>query len=176
MGKFNLSEYDDVAKRIKDFYAKNEDGRIITKILFQDGNRSMVKAFIYLNVVDQTHKCPKATGIAEEERMGKQKTKEGGEYEPVNFSSWTENCETSAIGRALANMDMSGNKRPSRQEMEKVQRYSDDSSASSSPAITPENGQSDVCYVCGEKVTEKVAEYSKGKFKKVLCFDCQKKV
>jgi hypothetical protein len=33
-----------------------------------------------------------------------------------------ETCETSAIGRALANMNLSGNKRASRTEMEKAQR------------------------------------------------------
>lgn len=174
MGKFNLNEYDDVAKRIKDFYTKHTDGRITTKVLFQDGNRTIVKAFIYLNVEDQKNKCPKATGIAEEERMGKQKTATGSEYEPVNYSSWTENCETSAIGRALANMNMSGNKRPSRQEMEKVQRYSNDNSENHRPTAAPQNGQGDVCSECGDEVTGKVAEYSKGKYGKVLCFDCQK--
>jgi hypothetical protein len=40
----------------------------------------------------------------------------------ANKTSALENCETSAIGRALANMDMSGNKRTSREEMEKVSR------------------------------------------------------
>jgi hypothetical protein len=45
----------------------------------------------------------------------------------ANKSSWWENCETSAIGRALANMGMSISKqRPSREEMAKVQRYEDD--------------------------------------------------
>lgn len=174
MGKFNLNEYDDVAKRIKDFYTENADGRITTRVLFQDGNRTMIKAFVYMCREDQEKKCPRATGIAEEERMGKQKTKEGGEYEPVNFSSWTENCETSAIGRALANMNMSGNKRPSRQEMEKVQRYSNIDSANPSTTTAPQNGQGDVCSKCGDEVTDKVAKYSKEKFGKVLCFDCQK--
>ena len=32
-----------------------------------------------------------------------------------------------------------------------------------------------VCEKCGEGVTEKVANYSKDKYGKVLCFDCQKK-
>jgi len=124
MGKFNLNDYDQVEDRISKFYKENPDGRITTRVLFQDGERTMIKAFIYLNIEEQKAKCPKATGIAEEERVGVAKTKTGSEYEPVNYSSWTENCETSAIGRALANMGMSGNKRPSRQEMEKVQRYS----------------------------------------------------
>jgi hypothetical protein len=45
----------------------------------------------------------------------------------VNRTSHVENCETSAIGRALANCGMAGSdmsKRPSREEMSKVQRTS----------------------------------------------------
>nr|DAH77200.1 MAG TPA: hypothetical protein [Caudoviricetes sp.] len=42
---------------------------------------------------------------------------------PVNKTSACENAETSAIGRALANAGYSGDKRASREEMEKVRRY-----------------------------------------------------
>jgi hypothetical protein len=40
----------------------------------------------------------------------------------ANKTSALENCETSAIGRALANMGLSGDQRASREEMAKVQR------------------------------------------------------
>jgi hypothetical protein len=56
-----------------------------------------------------------ATGYAEEVRGAGN----------VNRTSHVENCETSAVGRALANAGMAGtdvNKRPSREEMGKVQR------------------------------------------------------
>jgi hypothetical protein len=55
-----------------------------------------------------------ATGYAEEVRGAGN----------VNRTSHVENCETSAVGRALANAGMAGtdvNKRPSREEMAKVQ-------------------------------------------------------
>jgi hypothetical protein len=55
-----------------------------------------------------------ATGYAEEVRGAGN----------VNRTSHVENCETSAVGRALANAGMAGtdvNKRPSREEMSKVQ-------------------------------------------------------
>lgn len=42
------------------------------------------------------------------------------------------------------------------------------------PITAPQNGQGDVCSECGDGVTDKVAEYSKGKFGKVLCYNCQK--
>jgi hypothetical protein len=57
---------------------------------------------------------PVATGHAEEVRGAGN----------VNRTSHVENCETSAVGRALANAGMAGtdvNKRPSREEMSKVQ-------------------------------------------------------
>jgi hypothetical protein len=56
-----------------------------------------------------------ATGYAEEVRGAGN----------VNRTSHVENCETSAVGRALANAGMAGSdvsKRPSREEMAKVQR------------------------------------------------------
>ena len=42
----------------------------------------------------------------------------------ANADAWMENCETSAIGRALANWNYQGNgkKRPSREEMSKVDK------------------------------------------------------
>ena len=130
MAKFNLNNYDEVKDRITQFYKDNPDGRIITDVIYQDGERTMIKAYVYLDRGDHELGLPKATGIAEEVRIMEKSIskKTGEEYEEVNYSSWTENCETSAIGRALANMDMSGDKRPSRQEMEKVQRYSKASS------------------------------------------------
>jgi hypothetical protein len=44
---------------------------------------------------------------------------------PVNRVSFVENCSTSAIGRALADLggEFTGAKRPSREEMSKVQRH-----------------------------------------------------
>ena len=44
----------------------------------------------------------------------------------VNRDAWVENAETSAIGRALANMDYCGTLRPSREEMSKVKQNTND--------------------------------------------------
>lgn len=54
----------------------------------------------------------------------------------VNRDSVLENCETSAVGRALANLGYSGSKRPSAEEMKKVGRnaYSQASKPSAAPA------------------------------------------
>ena len=124
MARFNLDDYETVESRIKKFYEQNPDGRIVTKWLneFRINDTSdtyIVKASIYLTAGDQANKLPKATGLAVEV------TGTGG----ANNGSALENAETSAIGRALANMNLSGNKRASREEMEKVQRMQPDNTA-----------------------------------------------
>jgi hypothetical protein len=113
MAQFNLNDYETVEERIRRFYKDNPDGRIITENIttLQDRQVStwVVKASVYLD--DQTDK-PKATGLAfEVDGQGM-----------ANKTSALENAETSAIGRALANAGYSGNKRTTRQEMEKVAR------------------------------------------------------
>jgi hypothetical protein len=116
MAHFNLEDYETVEQRIRRFYENHPDGRIITDNVTQPADRAqnmwIVKAHIYLSTGDQANDLPKSTGYAFEiDGQGM-----------ANKTSALENCETSAIGRALANMDMSGNKRTSREEMEKVAR------------------------------------------------------
>ena len=113
MASFNLNDYETVEERIRRFYKDNKTGRIITENITTLQDRQVgtwvVKASVYLN--DETDK-PKATGLAfEVDGQGM-----------ANKTSALENAETSAIGRALANAGYSGNKRTSRQEMEKVAR------------------------------------------------------
>lgn len=103
---FDLSQYEPVEERIKRFYADHEDGRILTELLSDANNiaTAVVMAHVYVGDIE------KATGLAFE--------KFGEGY--VNKTSHLENCETSAIGRALANFNYTGNKRPSREEMQKA--------------------------------------------------------
>jgi len=116
MAQFDLNSYETVEQRIKRFYEAYPDGRIITEDMTTVQDRAVstwrVKATIYLSDADQERNLPKATGHAFEiDGIGM-----------ANKTSAWENAETSSIGRALANMAMSGNKRASREEMEKVAR------------------------------------------------------
>lgn len=116
MAQFNLADYETVEERLKRAHTQYEDLRVVTVNHTKPEDRQVstwvVEARIYLSVNDQLEDCPKATGWAFEI--------DGGGM--ANKTSALENCETSAIGRALANMNMSGNKRTSREEMQKVER------------------------------------------------------
>jgi hypothetical protein len=122
MARFNLDDYETVESRIKRFTETYNDGRIITEWANEfaeqpEKARWVVKATIYLSAGDQANKLAKATGYASE-------TEGTGGANNVDALA---NCETSAIGRALANLGMSGNKRASREEMQKVERVASES-------------------------------------------------
>jgi hypothetical protein len=106
---FNLDEYEPVAVRHSRWLEQHPNGRTITHMVSQPGaDICVIRAELWLEDV-----CI-ATGYAEEVRGAGN----------VNRTSHVENCETSAVGRALANAGMAGtdvNKRPSREEMAKVQ-------------------------------------------------------
>lgn len=116
MANFNLADYELVETRIGKFYSLYEDGRIVTENMTTKEERErglwVVKARLYTTQEDHRLGLPKATGYAFEVDGG---------Y-GANKTSALENCETSAIGRALANMALHGSKRASREEMSKVER------------------------------------------------------
>ena len=89
-GKFNLEGYNTVAERILSFYTKYPEGAIRTTMLSEPGAKVVVvKAESFS---DKLHTLPIGTGHAHEiEGQGM-----------VNTTSALENCETSAVGRALA--------------------------------------------------------------------------
>jgi hypothetical protein len=125
---FNLDDYEPVAARLDRWlHAKiagyeastNDYPRVLTRMVSEPGaDICVIRAELWLG------EMMIATGYAEEVRG------QGN----VNRTSHVENAETSSIGRALANAGLAGSdmtKRPSREEMSKVQRQS----TSNGPAV-----------------------------------------
>ena len=105
---FNLEDYETVEERLVKYWKDHPDGQIHTKLLDSTASRFIVEASIYRTEADSR---PWTTGLAEETVQGR----------GVNATSALENCETSAIGRALANAGYATKgKRASREEMSKV--------------------------------------------------------
>ena len=106
---FNLEDYETVEERLVKYWKDHPDGQIHTLLLDSSGGRYIVLASVYRTEADAR---PWTTGLAEETVAGR----------GVNATSALENCETSAIGRALANAGYATKgKRASREEMSKVQ-------------------------------------------------------
>jgi len=108
---FNLDDYEPVASRLDRFLKAHPDARVITDLVHYSGDFAVFKAELWLD--DQII----ATGWEEEVRNSSH----------INKTSHLANAETGALGRALANAGLSGSdftKRPSREEMQKVQRMS----------------------------------------------------
>ena len=105
---FNLADYEPVEVRLEKFIKDYPAFRIATELEVVEATRYIVKAYLFKDAKDSV---AWATGYAEETVTNR----------GVNQTSALENCETSAIGRALANAGYAPKgKRPSREEMTKV--------------------------------------------------------
>ena len=103
-----LADYEPVEDRLAKFWAEWPNGRVVTHMVTKADGQFIVRAELFRDASDLE---PAATGLAWETISEK----------GVNRTSALENCETSAIGRALANLGYAAKgKRPSREEMEKV--------------------------------------------------------
>jgi hypothetical protein len=113
MAGFNMADYEPVEIRLARAHADRDDLRIITELVMHDDKAVIYKATIYKSGDDLEHARPWATGWAQES-IGSSN---------ITRTSWLEVCETSAIGRALANAGYAPKgARASREEMQKTQR------------------------------------------------------
>jgi hypothetical protein len=135
----SIEDYEPVASRLARFWEKHPEGRVITKLITFEGDRVIVQADIY---VDREDDRPVATDFAEEIRGSNN----------VNKTSHVENACTSAIGRALADCDFASStdwtKRPSREEMSKVERMSGDTRITEPSNLASEKQQNMIRAVC----------------------------
>ncbi len=140
-----------VNERIK-FFRENYRGYTLTsEIIELNEDSCVIKA-----IISDGNGLVVATGFAQEDRSSSM----------INKTSFVENCETSAWGRALGNLGIG----------------IDDSIASAEEvnmAIKKQELQNDEnvikCEDCGTVIENRVAEYSYNFYKKHLCRTCQKK-
>lgn len=121
---FDLSNYETVEQRLVRWWVAYPNGRIHTTMMNYTGDACVFYAQLYAHKDD---KDPISTGYAEEIKSDR----------GVNSTSFVENCETSAIGRAIANCPIQASgegPRPSRQEMEKVARLGGNLAPTDRPA------------------------------------------
>lgn len=114
MAHFNLQDYQTVQDRIDIFWELYPKGRFDLDIVHMDASQVVVRARVWTDKYDDD---PVAVDFAEE-----RVTQTG-----VNKTSFVENCATSALGRAISQLGgrlSPKGKKPSREEMEKVQRAS----------------------------------------------------
>ena len=111
---FDLQNYEPVENRIRAFWQKFPKGRLITDLQRTERSDGRIEWICRTEAfTSQDDARPQATGFATEI--------EGST--PINRSNASENCETSSIGRCLANLGFAAKgKRPSREEMAKVAR------------------------------------------------------
>ena len=104
-GQINIhgKVYETVALRLKKFWERYPEYSIQTILIQADDTRIIMKA----TILDDSHKLC-ATGHAEEFRNRGQ----------INRTSALENCETSAVGRALAFLGLGGTEIRSAEEMQ----------------------------------------------------------
>ena len=110
MSGASFADYALVSDRITLFYLRFPTGRIVTQLHSSSDTEITFQALVFRGA-DDLH--PASTGWASERR---------GDGE-INEVACLENTETSAIGRALANLGFTASiRRPSREEIEKTTR------------------------------------------------------
>jgi hypothetical protein len=113
MPGFNMADYEPVEDRLHRAHDDQPDLRVLTELVAHDDKTVIVKATVFKTGDDLEHARPWATGYAQES-IGSSN---------ITRTSWLEVCETSAIGRALANAGYAPKgARASREEMQKAAR------------------------------------------------------
>jgi len=143
----SLENYEPVADRLVKFWEAHPEGRIVNELITFEGDRCIVRSSIFFHKDDAR---PVAVDYAEEIRDTSGKRS-------VNASSHVENCSTSATGRALSLCGFSSatdgtgagwEKKPSREEMQKVQRVQGNTTITESGDLASDKQRNMIKAVC----------------------------
>lgn len=164
--------YVEVNERIKEFRnnVKYEGYTLESEIISLENGICTIKA-----VVKNPNGIIVATGLAQE--------KESSSF--INKTSFVENCETSAWGRALGNLGIGID--TSIASADEVINAINNQTSESKPTKTQnktkpaakekaetENSEKHYCKSCGKEITKRVSEYSANIYGEALCIECQK--
>lgn len=153
--KIKGKDYVMVNERLKYFREKYKGWSLTSEIVSLDSDSCVIKALIC-----DENGVLKATGFAQEDRTSSM----------INKTSFVENCETSAWGRALGNLGIGIDESvASAEEVDMAIKKQ----VMAQPKTEIQNVY--LCEGCGAEITEKVAKYSQDKLGKRLCYNCQKK-
>ncbi|MCP3683360.1 MAG: hypothetical protein GY861_11785 [bacterium] len=152
--KTKLEGYETVKERKQKWYKKYPDGSLVTVLVFHEKGHCIVMGMAYRSKEEQKDNLPTGIGYAEEYQ---------GQGGFANKTSWMENCDESAIGRALDNAGYSGNNKCSREEMEKVERH-DKEEKKEEPKKSKEDAQANAraffkTFLENPKLTDDVKKY-----------------
>jgi len=154
--------YLQVVHRVEAFRrALGADFGIDTKIIVDDGHRVVVKA-----IVTNKDGITVGSGMAEEIRG----------QGHVNTTSALENAETSAIGRALASLGLSGGEYASANEMDAVPRKAENIAQNQAAAVEKKDPPSQASPAPSEPPKEMTDEELDAKYDKAVYLDMQSRL
>lgn len=163
-------DYIDVGQRIKAFRMVYPEGSIQTEIISEEGGTVIMRA-----VVSSPEGVILGTGTAFE--------KESSSY--INKTSYIENCETSAVGRALGmcGFGIDSSIASAEEVANAINNQTDKSSTGPTKKATKktESKEELICEVCGKPIPDygkytamRIAKNSREQFGRMMCFECAK--
>jgi hypothetical protein len=131
---FDLKDYVDVAERLREFYEKHPQGRVITAIVEMSDKRVVVRAEVYRGAEQA---LPSGIGHSQLSIPGSTPYTRGAELE---------NAETSAVGRALVMAGLASKRIASADEVAAKR------TPSGAPSAQSSEPESDVIYQAAEAI------------------------
>lgn len=171
-GKYNYRSCEDILTAVKPLLVETKTTLYFSDAIKSEGGRNYIQATLSFIDIESGEKI-EATGYAREEE-----TKKGMDGSQITGAS-SSYARKYALGGIFAIDDIKDsdytNVEPPKTSPQATKPQSTTSNTPK-PANAPKTASNSLkCSDCDAEVTEKVAEYSKKQFGKVLCMKCQKR-